>query len=184
MGNTTHHDNLLYFLYFFFQKSVTSDYNELNVSVTHVRCVVLHWTPLCFCIVATLASGGRGWGVHVACPASVYVQIWIKWIIVLFFMTTSYSSGTRRFLFGDEHSAELYSLCPLTHFILKPNEKTKEHKTATIRIQVPTELQKTFNKTCRQRGSFVHEVCPTLHTISADFVMNRNNMTSVQRTGS
>lgn len=45
-GNSTQHDNLLYF-WLFLKSSVTSDYNELNVSVTHVLCMIFYLSPLC-----------------------------------------------------------------------------------------------------------------------------------------
>jgi len=45
-GNSTQHDNLLYFG-LFIKSSVTSDYNELNVSVTHVLHMIFYLSFLC-----------------------------------------------------------------------------------------------------------------------------------------
>lgn len=62
-GNSTQHDNLLYFE-LFMKSSVTSDYNEMKVSVTRALRAIFHLSFVC--TVATLAF----WGFEVSRPAS------------------------------------------------------------------------------------------------------------------
>lgn len=55
------HSVTIYFIsgFFFFKSSVTSDYNEPSVSVTHVQGLIFYLASLC--AAATLA---RGWSEH------------------------------------------------------------------------------------------------------------------------
>lgn len=59
-GNSTQHDNLLYFE-LFLKSSVTSDYNEPNVSVTHVLCMIFYLSFLCVLWPPWLLGAGA-WG--------------------------------------------------------------------------------------------------------------------------
>lgn len=67
-GNSTQHDNLLYF-WLFLKSSVTSDYNELNVSVTHVLRMIFYLS--CLCVLWPPWLLGAGKVAHCALPACV-----------------------------------------------------------------------------------------------------------------
>lgn len=70
-GNSTQHDNLLYFG-LFLKSSVTSDYNELSVSVTHVPRMIFYLSLLCVLWTPQLLGGWGGCTLHIAFLSSVY----------------------------------------------------------------------------------------------------------------
>lgn len=115
-GNSTQRDNLLY-LGIFLKSSVTSDYNEPSVSVTHVRCLIFYLASLC--AAATLARG-----CWVGCT---FVRTWINRVIEMFFLFNSYKAFGFGVFFQFEEQEQLY-LAMMIRFILRSEEPRRSIK--------------------------------------------------------
>lgn len=115
-GNSTQRDNLLYFgvcFFFFFKSSVTSDYNETSVSVTHVQGLIFYLASLC--AVATLARG------------CTLVRTRINGVIEMFFLLNSYKDFGS---FFSLRSVEQIYLAMMIRFIPRseqPRNSIKEN---------------------------------------------------------